>query len=188
MNDQILIGLNRPNLKNDGRHRGDHSVAVKRTEPRFIPASGFVRPRFCRQLMKKADGFPFSFRFAIYGYLMCARGERKRKPRHELLCAINALLQGMSFYYDPLTNCVDRSLTALAHECGLATISPNGTISVTRAYRAARSLEKEYGFIVTGDDGICFTPAFFQTLKVRPDHLHAARLKSERLHHKRGAL
>jgi incFII family plasmid replication initiator RepA len=188
VNDQILIGLNGPNLKSDGCHRGDHSVACKCADPRFNPESDTLRPRFCRQLMKKADGFPFSFRFAIYGYLMCARGERKRKPRRDLLCAINALLQGMSFYYDPLTNRVDRSLPALAQECGLATISHNGTISVTRAHRAARYLENEYGFIVRGGEGIFFTPAFFRAIKVRPDHLRAARLKSERLHDKRESL
>ncbi|MFJ5162143.1 plasmid replication initiator RepA [Pantoea sp. NPDC088449] len=40
MNDQILIGLNGPNLKNDGRHRGDHSVACKCSNPEwFAPQS-----------------------------------------------------------------------------------------------------------------------------------------------------
>lgn len=40
MNDQILIGLNGPNPKSDGRHRGDHSVLCKCPEPVwFAPQS-----------------------------------------------------------------------------------------------------------------------------------------------------
>jgi len=43
VNDQILIGLNRPNLKNDGRHRGDHSVACKCSNPEWFAPGNFRR-------------------------------------------------------------------------------------------------------------------------------------------------
>ncbi|WP_336794801.1 plasmid replication initiator RepA [Pantoea anthophila] len=43
MNDQTLIGLNRPNLRNDGRHRGDHSVACKCSNPEWFAPVNFRR-------------------------------------------------------------------------------------------------------------------------------------------------
>jgi hypothetical protein len=43
VNDQILIGLNGPNLKSDGRHRGDHSVACKCSNPEWFAPANFRR-------------------------------------------------------------------------------------------------------------------------------------------------
>lgn len=52
--------------------------------------------------------------------------------------AIDALLQAMCFHYDPLANRVQRSITNMAIECGLATESRSGNLSVSRATRALK--------------------------------------------------
>ncbi|MCW0350740.1 plasmid replication initiator RepA [Pantoea ananatis] len=193
MNDQILIGLNCPTPKEDRRRRGDHSALCKCPEPHFEPAPNLVRPRFCRQLMKRARDLTSGCRFSLILYRMKWQGKRERKPKSDRLRAVFVLLQGLCFYYDPRTNIVQRSLTGLAMDCGLATESENGVISISRASRALYSLEYEFEYIVrgTGDDGdfrIFFTPALFQALRIRPDHLRAARRKCERSVQKRGTL
>jgi incFII family plasmid replication initiator RepA len=43
----------------------------------------------------------------------------------------------MCFHYDPLANRVQRSITNMAIECGLATESASGNLSISRATRAA---------------------------------------------------
>lgn len=171
------------------------NVLSQQLVPHFTPASDVIRPRFCRQLMKKANGYVFSYYFNIRIYLQCARGERRKKPRVELLQAINSLLQGMCFYYNPLTNGVDRSVSQLANECGLTSTSASGAVSISRASRTLQALENEFGFIVCdlsvprqNASRFYFTPAFFEALRVNPDHLRAARIKSERLQKRRGAL
>lgn len=52
--------------------------------------------------------------------------------------AIDALLQAMCFHYDPLANRVQRSITNMAIERGLATESVSGNLSITRATRALK--------------------------------------------------
>jgi incFII family plasmid replication initiator RepA len=91
--------------------------------------------------------------------------------------AIDALLQGLSFHYDPLANRVQRSITNLAIECGLATESKSGNLSITRATRALKFIaelglityqteyDPEIGCNIPTD--ITFTPAFFSALDVR---------------------
>lgn len=145
--------------------------------------------------MRKASGYVFSYHFNIRIYLKCARGERLRKPRAELLQAIDSLLQGMCFYYNPLTNGIDRSVSELASECGLTSTSASGVVSISRASRAIQALDKEFGFIVRELSGFrhdsarfYFTPALFEALKVSPDHLRAARIKSERMQRRGGTL
>ncbi len=46
----------------------------------------------------------------------------------------------MCFHYDPLANRVQRSITNMAIECGLATESRSGNLSITRATRALKFL------------------------------------------------
>jgi incFII family plasmid replication initiator RepA len=60
--------------------------------------------------------------------------------------AIDALLQGLCFHYDPLANRAQRSITNLAIECGLATESKSGNLSITRATRALKFMA-ELGLI-----------------------------------------
>jgi incFII family plasmid replication initiator RepA len=52
----------------------------------------------------------------------------------------------MCFHYDPLANRVQRSITNMAIECGLATESRSGNLSVSRATRALKFLA-ELGLI-----------------------------------------
>ncbi|WP_089672457.1 incFII family plasmid replication initiator RepA, partial [Escherichia coli] len=102
--------------------------------------------------------------------------------------AIDALLQGLCFHYDPLANRVQCSITTLAIECGLATESAAGKLSITRATRATRALtflselglityQTEYepliGCYIPSD--ITFTPALFAALDVSEDAVAAAR-------------
>jgi len=193
VNDQNLIGLNCPTPKEDRRRRGDHSAICKCPEPHFEPALNLVRPRFCRQLMRKAKALTHGYRLFMVIYRLKWLGKRERKPRADRLRAVFTLLQGMCFYYDPLTNSVQRSLTLLATDCGLATRSENGSISISRAARALQSLEHEFEYIVRGTDEqgefrIFFTPTLFIALRIRPDHLRAARRKCKRQQLKRGTL
>jgi incFII family plasmid replication initiator RepA len=82
----------------------------------------------------------------------------------------------LSFHYDPLANRVQRSITNLAIECGLATESKSGNLSITRATRALKFIaelglityqteyDPEIGCNIPTD--ITFTPAFFSALDV----------------------
>jgi len=158
--------------------------------PHFIPASAVIRPRICRQLMRKPRDCVFSYRFNIRIYFQRARCERRRKSRTELLRTSDSLLQGMCFCYNPLTNEAEHSVSQLASECGLTSTSASGTVSISSASRAIQAFERESGFIVQNlpASGGYFTPAFFEALKVSPDHLRATRVKSERLQRRRGAV
>ncbi|MFO5677728.1 plasmid replication initiator RepA, partial [Klebsiella pneumoniae] len=60
--------------------------------------------------------------------------------------AVEALLQAMCFHYDPLADRMQRSITYMAIECGLATESRSGNLSITRATRALKFLA-ELGLI-----------------------------------------
>ncbi len=93
---------------------------------------------------------------------------------------MNALLMAMCFYYDPLSNKVLRSLRRLP-ECGLATKSLSGEVSITRAIRALESLEKDFEFVACSSDcystAEIFHPKLFEFLGVFPLSLSEARLK-----------
>lgn len=99
--------------------------------------------------------------------------------------AIDALLQGLCFHYDPLANRVQRSITNLAIECGLATESKKGNLSITRATRALRFMA-ELGLITYQTEydpqigcniptDITFTAALFSALDVSDVAVVAAR-------------
>lgn len=110
---------------------------------------------------------------------------RHRMPPLLRRRAIDALLQGLSFHYDPLANRVQRSITNLAIECGLATESKSGNLSITRATRALKFIaelglityqteyDPEIGCNIPTD--ITFTPAFFSALDVSDVAVAAAR-------------
>ena len=99
--------------------------------------------------------------------------------------AIDALLQGLCFHYDPLANRVQCSITTLAIECGLATESGAGKLSITRATRALTFLS-ELGLITYQTEydpligcyiptDITFTPALFAALDVSEVAVASAR-------------
>ncbi|EKH7846413.1 incFII family plasmid replication initiator RepA, partial [Escherichia coli] len=114
-----------------------------------------------------------------------SRGLRRRMPPVLRRRAIDALLQGLCFHYDPLANRVQCSITTLAIECGLATESGAGKLSITRATRALTFLS-ELGLITYQTEydpligcyiptDITFTPALFAALDVSEDAVAAAR-------------
>ncbi|WP_251301875.1 plasmid replication initiator RepA [Escherichia coli] len=117
-------------------------VQVNNPEPVFTVPQDYTPWPFSLKLMVKANGFTESFSFDIASAMSRRDGIRKRKPPFLRRRAMNALLMAMCFYYDPLSNKVLRSLREIALECGLATKSLSGEVSITRAIRALESLEK----------------------------------------------
>ncbi|HBA5134143.1 TPA: incFII family plasmid replication initiator RepA [Escherichia coli] len=158
---------------------------VKNPNPVFTPREGAGTLKFCEKLMEKAVGFTSRFDFAIHVAHARARGLRRRMPPVLRRRAIDALLQGLCFHYDPLANRVQCSITTLAIECGLATESAAGKLSITRATRALTFLS-ELGLITYQTEydpligcyiptDITFTPALFAALDVSEDAVAAAR-------------
>ena len=140
---------------------------------------------FCRKLMAKAEGFTATFDFSIHVAFARSLGKRRRMPPILRRRAIDALLQAMCFHYDPLANRVQRSITNMAIECGLATESRSGNLSVSRATRALKFLA-ELGLITYQTEydpqigcniptDITFTPALFSALDVSEVAVVAAR-------------
>ena len=95
---------------------------VKNPNPVFTPREGAERFEVLRKTDGKAVGFTSRFDCAIHVAHARSKGLLRRR-------AIDALLQGLCFHYDPLTNRVQCSITTLAIECGLATESAAGTLS-----------------------------------------------------------
>nr|QID24014.1 DNA replication protein [Cronobacter sp.]UFD94779.1 DNA replication protein [Enterobacter hormaechei] len=140
---------------------------------------------FCRKLMAKAEGFTSRFDFSVHVAFVRSLGKRHRMPPLLRRRAIDALLQGLCFHYDPLANRVQRSITNLAIECGLATESKSGNLSITRATRALKFMA-ELGLITYQTEydpqigcniptDITFTPALFSALDVSDVAVVAAR-------------
>ncbi|EJD4437191.1 TPA: incFII family plasmid replication initiator RepA [Escherichia coli O146:H21] len=155
---------------------------VKNPNPVFTPRKGAGTLKFCEKLMEKAVGFTSRFDFAIHVAHARSRGLRRRMPPVLRRRAIDALLQGLCFHYDPLANRVQCSITTLAIECGLATESGAGKLSITRALTFLSELglityQTEYdpliGCYIPTD--ITFTPALFAALDVSEDAVAAAR-------------
>jgi incFII family plasmid replication initiator RepA len=150
---------------------------VKNPNPVFTPREDAGTLKFCEKLMEKAVGFTSRFDFAAHVAYARSRGLRRR--------AIDALLQGLCFHYDPLANRVQCSITTLAIECGLATESEAGKLSITRATRALKFLS-ELGLITYQTEydptigcniptDITFTPALFDSLDISEEAVASAR-------------
>lgn len=162
-----------------------HYRQVKNPNPAFTPREGRKTLPFCRKLMSKAEDFTSRFDFAIHVAFMRSLGKRHRMPPLLRRRAIDALLQGLCFHYDPLANRVQRSITNLAIECGLATESKNGNLAITRATRALQFMA-ELGLITYQTEydpqigcniptDITFTPALFSALDISDVSVLAAR-------------
>ncbi len=130
----------------DTRTLFTHYRQVKNPNPEFTPREGKKTLPFCRKLMAKAEGFTSRFDFSVHVAFVRSLGKRHRMPPLLRRRAIDALLQGLCFHYDPLANRVQRSITNLAIECGLATESKSGNLSITRATRALKFMA-ELGLI-----------------------------------------
>lgn len=158
---------------------------VKNAFPEFVPHQGKKTLPLCRKLMAKAEGFTSSFDFTICVATARLQGKRCRMPLVLRRRAIDALLQGMCFYYDPVTNGVQCSATELAIQCSPATISPDGALSIGKATRALQFLDKTLGLIIyvpgnsggTVPSGITFTDALFKALTVFPQMPVEAKLE-----------
>jgi len=158
---------------------------VKNPTPEFTSREGKKTLPFCQKLMSKAEGFTSRFDFAIHVAFLRSQGKRHRMPPLLRRRAIDALLQGLCFHYDPLANRVQRSITNLAIECGLATESKNGNLAITRATRALKFMA-ELGLITYQTEydpqigcniptDITFTPALFSALDISDVAVAAAR-------------
>nr|WP_142966707.1 incFII family plasmid replication initiator RepA [Enterobacter cloacae] len=160
-------------------------LQVRNPNPEFTPREGKKTLPFCRKLMEKSADFTSRFDFSMHVAFMRSLGLRRRMPPVLRRRAIDALLQGLCFHYDPLANRVQRSITNLAIECGLATESKKGNLSITRATRALRFMA-ELGLITYQTEydpqigcniptDITFTPALFSALDVSDVAVAAAR-------------
>lgn len=140
---------------------------------------------FNEKLMKAASGFISSFDFSMHVAFSRSLGKRKRMPPPARRKALEALLQGICFHYDPLANRVSIAMTNLAIECGLATESKRGNLSITRATRAMKLLDLlgliTYHTEFNSDLGcnnptdITLTPAFFDAIGISPEAVASAR-------------
>lgn len=162
--------------------RPTNYVQVKNPEPVFLVPQDYSPWPFALKLMAKVDGFTEGFYFDIASAILRRDGKRKRKPPVLRRRAMNALLMAMCFYYDPLSNKVQRSLREMAFECGLVRHSLTGEVSIERAVRALESLEKDFGFVYRSSAGyatdeIFLTPKLFEFLNVFPQSLSQAKLK-----------
>lgn len=156
-----------------------HYRQVKNPNPVFTPREGKKTLPFCRKLMAKAEGFTSRFDFSVHVAFVRSLGKRHRMPPLLRRRAIDALLQGLCFHYDPLANRVQRSITNLATE------SKTGNLSITRATRALKFMA-ELGLITYQTEydpqigcniptDITFTPSLFSTLDVSDVAVVAAR-------------
>ncbi len=127
---------------------------------------------FCRKLMAKAEGFTSRFDFSVHVAFVRSLGKRHRMPPLLRRRAIDALLQGLCFHYDPLANRVQRSITNLAIECGLATESKTGNLSITRATRALKFMA-ELGLITYQTEYDPRLAAIYRLIS--PSHQHFSR-------------
>ncbi|HGT6255480.1 plasmid replication initiator RepA [Escherichia coli] len=128
---------------------------VKNPNPVFTPREGAGTLKFCEKLMEKAVGFSSRFDFAIHVAHARSRGLRRRMPPVLRRRAIDALLQGLCFHYDPLAT---RALTFLS-ELGLITYQTE--------------YDPLIGCYIPTD--ITFTLALFAALDVSEDAVAAAR-------------
>ena len=138
---------------------------VKNPNPVFTPREGAGTLKFCEKLMEKAVGFTSRFDFAIHVAHARSKGLRRRMPPVLRRRAIDALLQGLCFHYDPLANRVQCSITRASR--ALTFLAELGLITYQTEY------DPLIGCYIPTD--ITFTPALFAALEVSEDAVVAAR-------------
>lgn len=156
---------------------------VKNPYPEFVSEKGKATLPFCQKIREKAAGFTERLEFQTLVAMSIARGERKRRPPELRRRALEASLQAMCHYYNPLANRVGASLTTMSIRCGLATEKKR--LSITRFTGAVQFMaqlglitytteyDKEIGCNIPTD--ITFTPLMWQTLDVSEEAVTAAR-------------
>ncbi|MXP68013.1 plasmid replication initiator RepA [Pantoea sp. Aalb] len=156
---------------------------VKNPFPEFIPEVGKKTLPFCEKLRLKAAGFTHRVEFQILVSMLIARGERKRRPPELRRRALEAALQAMCYYYNPLANRVSASLTTMSIRCGLATEKKR--LSITRLTGALRFLsllnlitynteyDRNLGCNIPTD--ITFKPLMWRLLDISEESVNAVR-------------
>lgn len=156
---------------------------VKNPNPQFIPLKGKKTLPFCEKIREKAVGFTQRVEFQTLVAMSIARGERKRRPPVLRMRALEASLQALCHYFNPLANRVGASLTTMSIRCGLATEKKR--LSITRFTGACQTLQqlklitynteydKEIGCNIPTD--ITFTTLMWQVLDVSEEAVAAAR-------------
>lgn len=155
---------------------------VKNPDPKFIPEEGKKTLPFCEKIRAKAAGFTHRMEFQTLVAMSIARGERKRRPPELRMRALEASLQALCHYFNPLANRVGASLTTMSIRCGLATEKKR--LSITRFTGAVQFMaqlklvtynteyDKEIGCNIPTD--ITFTPLMWQVLDVSEEAVTAA--------------
>ncbi|WP_072290727.1 hypothetical protein [Escherichia coli] len=134
-----------------------HSVIAGGIESDLhIDSSKYPHP-FCSLLQKGAHFDSFKHLIFIRGLLAIAYGKRKNKV---------SLVQVMCAHYIPDTNKVNLSVKELS-------VCSGG--SYTRVWRALKTLDNDLHLIAFDGGTIWFRPDMFETLRVGPDELVAAR-------------
>ena len=156
---------------------------MKNPNPAFVPDKGKRTLPFCEKLRDKATGFTRRVEFQTLVAMEIARGQRKRRPPELRIRALEAALQALCHYFNPLANRVGASLTTMSIRCGLATEKKR--LSITRFTGAVQFLaqlklltyhteyDKEIGCNIPTD--ITFTPLMWQVLDVSEEAVSAAR-------------
>lgn len=166
---------------------------VKNPYPEFIPAGGKSTLKFCRKLCEKARGITQSTLFMVLIAMLIREGKRKRRPPELRMRAIEAALQALCWYYSPLANRVNASLTTMSICCGLATEKKR--LSIKRFTGACQFLEllglitynteydPEIGCNIPTD--ITFLPLMWKLLDVSEEAVDAARKSSAEMENRR---
>ncbi|MBS0883199.1 incFII family plasmid replication initiator RepA [Pantoea sp. JGM49] len=156
---------------------------VKNPNPEFIPEKGKKTLPFCEKIREKALGFTQRIEFQALVAMEIAHGARKRRPPELRIRALEAALQALCHYYNPLANRVGASLTTMSIRCGLATEKKR--LSITRFTGAVQFLaqlklltytteyDKDIGCNIPTD--ITFAPLMWQVLDVSEEAVAAAR-------------
>lgn len=177
-------------MKTKKLKKNPQNSTIKNLNPQFKKTKENRTLPFCKKLMKKTFGFTSKFEFLLCCAFSKVNKKRKRNPPEQRKKAIEALMQGMCFHYDPLANRVNVSVTTLAKECGLATESKKGNLSISRATRALESLCRDFNLItydtkfdpITGSNlpsNITFTSNFFDILEISKSEL--TKIRNERV-------
>lgn len=77
---------------------------VKNPHPEFVPENGKETLPFCAKIREKAAGFTRRVEFQTLVAMSIARGERKRRPPELRMRALEAALQALCHYFNPLAN------------------------------------------------------------------------------------
>lgn len=76
--------------------------------------------------------------------MLIARGERKKRPPVLRIRALEASVQAMCHYFNPLANRVGSSLTTMSIRCGLATEKTSVDHPSDGCPEVSRSAEPHY--------------------------------------------